>query len=345
MRSTIVAQFLAEREARPDVTYSKLRDLAILSAKKLLADDSDLVEVNCPACNSLSSEPAFSRVGFQYWECTICGTLYISPRPTTKSMAWYLLHSPLAEFRNSQVRDKQIKEYTDELVRGRADWVASLARWSGMSSAAPVILFQLRQLTLATLVAQNIHSMTIAVMPLWGDVPGEEWSTAGVDVAESLQDLAETGAGLIMAFDCLEHLADVDAFFTTSWNSLESGGLLALTTRAGSGFDIQALWDRLDTVFPLEHINLLSVDGMRTLAERHGFEIAELSTPGQLDVQVVTRVLASQQEWEPRDRILRRLVLETGEDGMKDFQRFLQKHLRSSHMRVVFRKRSDGHGN
>jgi hypothetical protein len=120
--------------------------------------------------------------------------------------------------------------------------------------------------------------------------------------------------------------------------------LLALTTRAGSGFDIQALWERLDTVFPLEHINLLSVDGMGILAERHGFEMVELSTPGQLDVQVVARVLASQQEWEPQDRILRRLVMETGEDGMEDLQRFLQKHLRSSHMRVVARKRSDGHG-
>jgi hypothetical protein len=344
MRSTIVAQFLAEREARPDVTYSKLRDLAILSARKLLADDSELVKVNCPACNSLSSERAFDRVEFQYWECTTCGTLYISPRPTSKSMAWYLLNSPLAEFRNSQVSDKQIREYTNELVRDRADWVVSLSQWSGMDSSAPVILFQVRQRALATLVGQNIPSTTIAVMPLWGDGPGEASSTAGVDIAESLQDLAGTGAALIMAFDCLEHLVDVDAFFTAAWNSLEPGGLLALTTRAGSGFDIQALWERLDTVFPLEHVNLLSVDGMGVLAERHDFEIIELSTPGQLDVQVVARVLASQQEWEPRDRILRRLVLETGEDGMEDLQRFLQKHLRSSHMRVVARKKRDGHG-
>jgi hypothetical protein len=337
MRSAIFAQFLAEQEAHPGAIYSKLRDLAVNSARQYLSEPEELVQIACPACGATNASDAFERCGFCYRECTTCGTLYISPRPTTQAFDWYLFESPLAEFRASDVRPAETKGYTNELVQSRSDWIASLCRWTGLSRSAPVVLFQERHRELVQSVSEQLRAAVFAVTPVWRTQPTTK--NEAFSRASSLGELNGLGAQLVVAFDCLEQLPDVGQFVVDSWNALAPGGLLALTTRAGSGFDIQALWDRLDTIFPLEHMNLVSVEGMRLLMDNHGFEMVEMSTPGQLDVQVVTRLLNAQEEWRPEDRLIRQLVMRADESARTELQQYLQRHLLSSHMRVVARRR------
>jgi hypothetical protein len=337
MRSAIVAQFLAEQEAHPGATYSKLRELAMSSARQFLGNSETMTLIDCPACGATNAEDAFVRSGYHFLECLTCGTLYISPRPTAEAFNWYLFESPLAEFRTSYVHPPETNEYTIELIANRTDWIASLSRWTGLNRSAPIVLFQERYRQLVENVAGAVNAPTYAAMPVWrmeSDEPEEAFS-----VVSDLNDLQGLNAQLIVAFDCLEHLPDVDDFFNASYNALARSGLLAVTTRAGSGFDIQSLWDRLDTIFPLEHMNLMTADGMRLLVDRHGFETVEMSTPGQLDVQVVARILNAQEEWRREDRLLRQLVLQADETARMELQQYLQRHLLSSHMRVVARKR------
>jgi hypothetical protein len=116
---------------------------------------------------------------------------------------------------------------------------------------------------------------------------------------------------------------------------LVAGGFLVVTARSGSGFDVQVLWENAD-VTPLEHLNLISVEGLQTALPRSGFEILEFSTPGQLDVQVVERLRKERGAVLPR--FLEYLLSHRDALCHEKFQDFIQEQRLSSHLRLIARK-------
>lgn len=334
VRQTVIFDSLHEEEVRPTAAYSRLRQLAIESARMVLKDENTFIDVPCPACASADNDAAFSMCGYRYRECNICGTLYISPRPAPESIEWYLLQSPLAKFRISNAFRQERHEYIHDMAVNRADWIVSLCHASGLSASLPVIDIHERYPDLVTCLARKISGPIYTVMPLTTIDDTKD----AVSVINNLKELRDVSAQVVTAFDVFEHADNPSALVKDINNVLAPDGLFALTTRSGSGFDIQALWDYIDTIFPLEHVNLISVSGMRILLERQGFDFMELSTPGQLDVEVVMRKLSNNKKISG-NRILRHLILESGESGREDLQHFLQKYLLSSHMRVVARKK------
>jgi hypothetical protein len=117
---------------------------------------------------------------------------------------------------------------------------------------------------------------------------------------------------------------------------LPEGGLLVLTARNASGFDLAVLGPRAPYVYVPEHLNLLSERGLRSVLARTGFELVECSTPGQLDVQFVAETLRADPGFEV-PAFVRQLVMERDEPAHEDFQHFLQKHGLSSHLRAAAR--------
>jgi hypothetical protein len=86
-----------------------------------------------------------------------------------------------------------------------------------------------------------------------------------------------------------------------------------------------------------EHLNLLSVEGVSILLEAAGFEVVELSTPGQLDLELVTQAV----EQDPTIELppfIDYLIHQRGDLAHEEFQTYLQKHRLSSHVRVAARK-------
>jgi len=167
---------------------------------------------------------------------------------------------------------------------------------------------------------------------------------AGVDLPElfvsptPLAMLADLGpADLILAFDILDRHADLNGFFEVAKATLAPGGLLLASTTLSSGFDLQVLWDRSRNIYPPERLNLLSVEGLTALYERHGFDALEFSTPGIFDIEIVQRAVQGEPQggW---SRFIRYLVEHRGEDALDAFQQFLQHYRLSSFARVVLRK-------
>ena len=335
-RQTIVDEILYEEDVRPGVVYSRLRKLAIESAQIILTDGLKLIEVACPACNSVDREDAFIKYGYCYLECCSCGTLYISPRPDSEAITWYLQHSPIAKYRCSDTFQQELLRHRSEMVQSRVEWVISLCQSTGLASNLTIVDVQERYPAILENLVNRLSSPVYAVMPLWA--AGDLRSTVSANKIEDLTDLDFSQAQIVTAFDVVEHIVDPVSFVQNVYNVLSEGGYFTLTTRASSGFDVQALWGRLDNIFPLEHINLISTQGMNTLLERPGFEVLEMSTPGQLDVQVVSRSLGQSEDWVDQ-RLLRLLALNGERNKQRDLQHFLQKHLLSSHMRVVACKR------
>jgi len=279
---------LHEEEARPTAAYARLRHLANESARLILKDKRTFIDVPCPACTSEVSSDAFSLFGYTYRECSVCGTVYITPRPSPESMERYLLQSPLAKFRLSKTFQKERLEYIRDLAIKRADWIVSLCNASRLSASLPVIDIHERYPELVTSLTDKLSGPIFSVMPLMT----VDQTDDRVSIFNNLEEIAKATAQVVTCFDVFEHIFSPSVTVKNIHDVLAPRGLFALTTRSGSGFDIQVLWDKIDTIFPLEHINLISVAGMRILLENQGFELIELSTPGQLDIEVVKRKLS-----------------------------------------------------
>jgi hypothetical protein len=157
-------------------------------------------------------------------------------------------------------------------------------------------------------------------------------------ITHHLSDLAGADAKLIAMFDILEHQTNPFELLKGVDQALGADGLLVITTRSGSGFDIQVLWEN-STILPVEHMNLISIEGIRLLLQNFDFEIMEISTPGQLDVQMIERVFRSQEQ-NCIPYFLQYFLRYRDSFAKNRLQQFLQENLLSSHLRIVAKKSS-----
>ncbi len=68
---------------------------------------------------------------------------------------------------------------------------------------------------------------------------------------------------------------------------MRPGDLLVLTTLSSTGLDIRVLWEQSASINPPHHINFLNPGAMRQLADRCGLTLLDVTTPGQLDIDIL----------------------------------------------------------
>ncbi|WP_435011807.1 methyltransferase domain-containing protein (plasmid) [Tundrisphaera lichenicola] len=331
MKHVIVSESLQESEARPPGTFDSLVDRCVAAARDLLAGQGEMARLSsCPACGSSSLAMAFSRHGYEYVECHDCRSLWASPRPSAEQMRWYLHDSPAALFRSDPKYVDSIRGRLQDVALGYADLMEDLA--GRVRCPGWVVLFGPRTPVAIDRIARRGISPIAVVdrLPPFDDLGGTDQKTF-----DSLAELGPGSARLVAAFDILEHDCDVAAFLAEAHRVLAPDGVLVATARAGSGFDVQVLWEHAD-VFPAEHINLISVEGVQTLLDRTGFEALEVSTPGQLDVQIIRRI--HDQRGVPLPRFLNYILSHRDASSLERFQAFIQEQRLSSHLRVIARK-------
>jgi len=117
---------------------------------------------------------------------------------------------------------------------------------------------------------------------------------------------------------------------------MRPGGLLFIGTRNGAGMDILTLKGENDTIYPYEHVTLLSPEGLGVLAENSGFEILETSTPGLLDCEFVNDHINKNHS---ADLFFDYLFTHRGVHTRQSLQSFLQTNNLSSYLRAVLRKK------
>jgi hypothetical protein len=132
---------------------------------------------------------------------------------------------------------------------------------------------------------------------------------------------------------------NVEEFIKHAHRVLEPNGLLFLTTRCISGFDMQLLWQRSKSILPPHHIILFSIEGLIQFFQSNGFTIQELSTPGQLDLDIVANTLKESPDLEIPE-FIKYLIQNRTPETHKSFKEFLQKHRLSSHTRIVAQKKA-----
>jgi hypothetical protein len=329
MKHVVVMSELQSSDIRPPELLSKLKELSIRDAAKYFGDPAKLIEVNCPACDSPEKKEAFTKHGFRFNQCNQCKSVYVSPRPSEQALTDYYQNSDAAQYRKSRYFEKTAESRRSLLLRSRINWIGRLVDEHGNPKARgyadigttnPLIFEEIKRL--------RLFDQLYSVDPRFtkNEVVNED--------ENQVEQASLSGLGAISAFEQLENRFSPFDFLKMTFEMLSEHGLAFLTTRTISGFDLQILWGNAPYIIVPEHLNLLSIDGINSLCKRVGFEVLELSTPGQLDVELVLRAILDDPKIEIPPFIAYVLNHRDVETHM-DLQEFLQRNRLSSHIQVA----------
>lgn len=329
MKHVVLMSELKGADIRPPQLFSRLKELSLEEASVYFGDSSNLVDVPCPACENPNKIAVFEKHGFQYNQCAKCKSVFVSPRPSEEALAEYYQNSKAAQFRRTHYLGETAEARRFLLLRSRANWIGRIvdegsnpkARgFADLGTVYPFIFDEVKKLDLF----DDLYS----VNPFY--------TVVSEDVADKMAvhqgPLADLGA--VTAFEQLEHEFSPYDFVKMAFDMLAEGGVFFLTTRTISGFDLQILWDKAPYIFVPEHLNLLSLEGIKHLINRAGFRLAELSTPGQLDVELVLRATLE----DPTIKLpsfIEYILHQRGSETHADLQKFLQKNRLSSYVQVA----------
>jgi hypothetical protein len=339
MKTVVLDRDLLELEIKPQAMLDEYRELLAAEVQSQLAAGKGLQTSACPGCLGKDAKPAFEIFGLAYRECVRCSSVYVSPRPTEDALADFYRNSKAAQYWREKILPATKEKRQEKVYRPRIHWLLDILDRHRPSVELGVSVGYHSDLLVAELKRQVDDPFAIIVTN-----PAADIELKGIDLAKvtikptSSADLPSLRpADVVLAFDYLDRCADPDGFFAGAAACLDDGGLLLASTTLISGFDLQVLWERSNSIFPPDRLNLLSVEGLSALFERHGFEMLEFSTPGMFDVEIVRRAILAdpQADW---PRFIRYLVENRDENAFNALQEYLQRFRLSSFARVVGRR-------
>lgn len=332
MKNIVIFDDYKVRDLKPPVLLQEYLSLSERDVAAHLVPVATL-EVPCPACGSSEVASTFEKFDMAYRECASCRSLYVSPRPDDATLARYDVESAARRYWRETLAPGSGQARRERIVKPRSEWVADSTREyaPGARTCADIATTQWGYVE--ELLAEGLFERFVLVdsaVATPNDIPGvQAWSTGHEGAFYGPVEVATL-------LEVADRTSDVEALFAGVRSMLRDDGLAFVTAVLASGFDIQTLWERADNVFPPDRLNVFTVEGWRRLFARHGFEVLEFSTPGILDVEIVSAAV----ERDPSLQVTRWTSHLLGQDEhvRRAFQEFLQQELLSSYGRVVLRK-------
>lgn len=322
---------------------SDIRDTAILDeylamVEKDVCDLFDFTsfeDVRCPACSSSSHAQEFKKSGFRYVSCKKCSTLFVNPRPAFDALSRFYSSSPSTSFWVDRFFKPMAEMRRAKIFRPRAERMAEL-----IDADKPLAIgdigagFGLFLEEMRSIMPRNSY-LAIEPSSKMADICRKK----GFEVRrECLEDVRNMDGhfDILTAFELMEHLHDPANFVKKVYSLLKPGGRFFLTTLNGMGFDILILWSMSRSVTPPHHLNFFNVRSIERLLTKIGFEVEEISTPGQIDWDIVDGMI--KKEGADLGRFWNWFAGEAGEKTKKELQEWISRNNISSHMRVVARR-------
>lgn len=276
-------------------------------------------ECGCPVCKSRENGYCFTKWGVDYLRCNSCKSLFAVCSEETAGL--YRRNEELLSLRKSEEYQEAMTTIRQEAWEEFLEWLqVRTFRFMHRNTGLSVIDFGNR---LEGFVQSIRASDLCSQYNLRDSILGGE--QADIEKAD-----------LIFYLDQLQQEAEPERRLRELRQCLKPDGMLVLSTRAGSGFDILTLKEKNDRIYPYEHVLLPSVQGLSKLLADVGYEVLEVTTPGVMDVKYV---LECRSGLEPTELFIRS-ILETGQDSvLQEFQRFLQKSCLSSFVRILAKRR------
>lgn len=335
MRQVVMLDDVREIELWPSKLFDKYLELTEKDVKELF-NKKDLVEVSCPACGDKNKKKSFNKYGFAYNECCNCKTLYVSPRPNEEKIYKYYKESKAVDFWHSEIIKNTLKNRTIHQSIPRATWIANLVEEYFEKHDVFVSVNTISQSLLEEIKRLNLFTTKLLYKPLI-KISDSFISDGGFQIINDEINQKNINANAASAFGVIDRVFSPKKFLESARSFLTKDGLFFITTSSISGFDLQVLWDKSKTIFPPDRMNLLSIEGLSILFEKNGFEIIELSTPGQLDVELVKNAIKNEKNINI-PRFISYMIDNRDENSHHSFQEFLQHYKLSSHVRIAAKK-------
>ena len=290
----------------------------------------------CPGCLDKNISSSFVKFGLNYVECERCHTLRITPRPDESALRRYFLESQARRFWREELSQLTKGKRQEKIVRPRYEWIVD-STFEYYPDARHILDINTNQeIVLNEISSAEVFKRKTVVDPL---IPVDEVLFPKLDVILApFSDVNPTEkVDVITLFEVLDHTSDVETLFQKIYGMLKKGGLCFLTSILCSGFDIQILWDKAQNLFPPDRLNVFSVEGLEALFLRHGFKCLEFSTPGVLDVEIVSNALENNLSSDI-PKFVKYLIENRDSNVKRDFQEFLEASLLSSYGRILLQK-------
>jgi len=324
---------MKEEEIRPENIFEEYLQLAKNDA---LFYFSEVVKdaVVCPACGD-DGTYAFTKQGFEYKECPVCQTLFVSLRPQADAFCRYYKES------------ESVKYWATTFYKETAE-VRRIKLWQPKALMVRDIIVSFAALDYGLvdigggygIFAQEYEKITHQKVTVIE--PGPDLALVcrekGLYVIQGfLEDIKKEEIrghrNSFVSFELFEHLHDPKCFLEHLILLMNGGDLFIFSTLSSTGLDIQALWEDSKSVSPPHHLNFFNPKSIRLLLEMVGFKVLQVSTPGHLDIDILCN-----NKKLIKDRFWRTFVNQASEHDKEAMQAFIAANSLSSHLLVVCKK-------
>ena len=324
---------MKESDIRPQEIFEEYLRLASEDAVTFFSDV-DAIQIACPACAS-DGKISFVKNGFSYDLCQVCQTLFVNPRPAAECFFDYYKQSASSKFWATTFYKETADARREMLWKPKAKTILEiLDKYSAAHHTIVDIgggygLF-------ADVIRDLSGKLPVVIEPSPG--MSAVCRDQSLPVVEKFLEHVEAsdlpiGPKAFVSFELFEHLHNPPEFLSQLKDLMGSGDIFIFTTLSGTGVDIQALWENSKSVSPPHHLNFLNPRAIGILLSRIGLEPLAITTPGRLDIDILSNNYGL-----IKDRFWRTFIESANDKDKEVWQRIISETGMSSHMMVVCRK-------
>jgi 2-polyprenyl-3-methyl-5-hydroxy-6-metoxy-1,4-benzoquinol methylase len=152
---------------------------------------------------------------------------------------------------------------------------------------------------------------------------------------ENVEKKELKNVSLVTLFEVIEHLYSPYKFLKSIKKLINKKTFIIFTCPNGMGFDISFLGKKSEAI-DHEHLNYFNPISIRKLANRAGYSIVDVITPGVLDVDILFNKYKSG-VFKTNNNFLKQIF--NDENKIKNLQKFIIKNELSSNMWVVLKQK------
>ncbi len=329
---------LTVNEIRPD-------DVMVNQAAAVQADIDwlvdrrrDFVNVPCPACGAEHGEALYEKFAMPHMRCSTCRTQYVSPRPDQATLTEFYARSANYAYWARHVFPASEQPRREKIFRPRAQVLAQLAEKLTITDGHVLEVGAGYGLFCEEVAALDVISHVVGIEPT--PELAQVCRDKGIEVIEGPYESvgSDLRVDLIACFEVIEHLFDPGDFLRWAHRRLRPGGGILMTCPNIAGFEPLVLGFESGAL-EHEHLNLFNPQSLALLMNNCGFRDIEVTTPGELDVELVQSALASRQiDQAQLDPAIRHLITHDDPAVAAGLQRLIKQAGLSSNMRITATK-------
>ncbi len=216
--------------------------------------------------------------GFDVQACAQCGTLFTAQLPAEGEDKDY--DSFYAEGRDLDVPEFVLGRL-EETVASLRHYRTDLNRWLDIGCGTGTLL--------RAAAGGGWNALGTEVAPAAVEAVRAAGLDAVIGTTDEL-DLPAASFDVVSMIEVIEHVPDPDGLLGDAAGLLRPGGALYVTTPHGRGLSARLLGSRWSVVTPPDHLQLLSIGGLRAALVRAGFDVRSVATHGVNPYELTARL-------------------------------------------------------